>query len=115
MKKIGLLLIGALAVFVLFSSIVPILAFAVSVIVLYLVFKEFMKTDSPVWRIVLGITGILLLISAAANIPAILGLVAIYVLYLVYKKWKDMKAASDYDDQDPFKNFERQWREFDKF
>lgn len=115
MKKLGLLLIGALAVFVLFSSIVPILAFLVSVVVLYLVFREFLKTDSPGWRIVLGITGILLLISAAANIPAVLGLVAIYVLYLVYKKWKEIKEASDYVDNDPFKNFERQWREFDKF
>ncbi len=115
MKKIGLLAIGVIAALVLFSNLMPMVSLAVSVVVLYFVFKEFLKTDSTAWKIILGIFGFFLLLTAVANIPAVLGLVAIYVLYLVYKKWKEMKATQVYEKDDPFQNFEKQWQELNKY
>lgn len=118
MKKIGLLIIGAFAVLVLFSNLGPLATLAISLVVLYFVFKEFLKADSVGWKIVLGIFGFFLLLTVAANIPAILGLVAIYVLYLVYKKWNESKSSTSTvvkEENDPFKNFEKQWQELNKY
>lgn len=116
MKKFGLLIIGAIAALVLFSNVGPMVALAVSLVVLYFVFKEFLKADSIGWKIVLGIFGFFLLMTAAANIPAILGIVAIYVLYLVYKKWNETKSSPVVkEENDPFQNFERQWQELNKY
>lgn len=118
MKKLGLFVIAAIAALVLFSNVGPMVTLAISLVVLYFVFREFLKADSVGWKIVLGIFGFFLLMTAAANIPAILGLVAIYVLYLVYKKWNESKSATSTvvkKENDPFKNFEKQWQELNKY
>ena len=113
MKKFGLLLAGGIAAFVLLSNLGPLVALGISIVILYYVFKQFLKTDSTLMKIGWGIIGFIALMATASNIPAILGIAAAYVLYLVYKKWNEKKSVV-VEDNDPFTNFEKQWAELKK-
>ncbi|MBU8880471.1 flagellar basal body rod protein [Bacillus sp. FJAT-29790] len=110
MKKFGLLLAGGIAALVLVSNLGPMVGLAVSVAILYFVFKQFLQADSMLGKIGWVIIGFVALMAAASNVPAILGIAAAYVLFLVYKKWNNTKSAVK-EDNDPFTNFEKQWSE----
>lgn len=108
MKKIGLLVAGGIAAMVLISNLGPIIGLGVSLLVLYFVLKQFLKTNSTAAKIGWGIAGFIVLMATASNVPAILGIAAAYVLYLVYKNW-DKKELALKEENDPFVNFEKQW------
>ncbi|WP_066370672.1 lmo0954 family membrane protein [Neobacillus fumarioli] len=114
MKKLGLLFAGGVAAAVLFSTIGPMVGLAVSAVVLYFLFKQFLKTDSLGAKIGLAILGLVILLASIHNIPAIIGVAAACVLYLVYKKWNQPKYRKSNNDSDPFVNFEKQWHELSK-
>ncbi|MBT2637760.1 MULTISPECIES: flagellar basal body rod protein [unclassified Bacillus (in: firmicutes)] len=108
MKKFGLLVAGSIAAMVLISNLGPLVGLGVSLLVLYFVVKQFLKTDSTAAKIGWGVAGFVILMATASNVPAILGIAAAYVLYLVYKNW-DKKEDVIREDNDPFVNFEKQW------
>lgn len=108
MKKFGLLVAGGIAAMVLISNLGPIVGLIVSLLVMYFVLKQFLKTNSTGAKIGWGIAGFIVLTAAASNVPAILGIAAAYVLYLVYKNW-DRKSTVAEETNDPFVNFEKQW------
>jgi lia operon protein LiaI len=114
MKKFGLLIAGGIAAIVLLSNLGPIIGLAISVAILYLVFKQFIKEKSTLGKIGWGILGVIALMASASNIPAILGIAAAYVLYLVYKKWNTSKSVV-VEEKDPFVNFEKQWADINKY
>ncbi|WHY87436.1 flagellar basal body rod protein [Neobacillus novalis] len=111
MKKFGLLVAGGIAALILLSTIGPMVGLAVSVVVLYFIFKQFLKTESTGAKIGLGIIGFIVLMASIHNAPAIIGVAAAYVLYLVYKKWNENKQTKIKEDSDPFANFEKQWND----
>jgi len=113
MKKFGLLLVGGIAAIVLLSQLGPIIGLAISAAILYLVFKQFIKSTVTWEKVVWGIAGLIMLTITASNLPAIIGVVAAYVLYLVYKKWNG-STRSKIKKDDPFTNFENQWNELNK-
>jgi len=116
MKKFGLLVAGGIAAIVLLSTIGPLIGLAVSLVILYFIFKQFLKTKSTGAKIGLGILGLVVLIAAIHNVPAIVGILAAYVLYLVYKKWNSSKRhKSKSDSDDPFVNFEKQWNDLKNY
>ena len=108
MKKFGLLLIGGVAAIVLLHNLAPMVAMVISLAILYLVVKQFLKTDSILLKIGWGILGFMALMASASNIPAVLGIAAAYVLYVVYKNWNKPKAVIVEEENDPFVNFEKQ-------
>lgn len=114
MKKFGLLLAGGIAAIVLLSTIGPMIGLIVSLAVLYLIFKQFLKSESTGVKIGLGIIGFFVLMASIHNAPAIIGVVAAYVLYLVYKNWNRSKRSPIKEESDPFVNFEKQWNELNK-
>jgi lia operon protein LiaI len=114
MKKFGLLLAGGIAALVLFSNLGPLFGLALSLVILYFILKQFLKTDSTFKKIAWGTFGLFVLMATASNVPAILAIVAAYVLYLVYKKWNEGERTS-YKNDDPFANFEKQWSELKKY
>ncbi|HAQ07883.1 MAG TPA: flagellar basal body rod protein [Bacillus bacterium] len=110
MKKFGLLAAGGIAAMVLITNLGPIIGLGVSLLVLYFVMKQFLKTDSTAAKIGWGIAGFIILMAAASNVPAILGIAAAYVLYLVYKNWDNKEKVQEiHEENDPFVNFEKQW------
>jgi lia operon protein LiaI len=116
MKKFGLLVAGGIAAIVLLSTIGPMLGFAVSLFILYFIFKQFLKAETKKRKIGLGILGVIVLLASLHNIPAIIGVLAAYVLYLVYKKWNENKVEKvKTKEEDPFVNFEKQWNDIKNF
>ncbi|MRG87317.1 lmo0954 family membrane protein [Salinibacillus xinjiangensis] len=116
MKKFILFVLGLAALMVLLANMGPMILLAVSVWLLYVVFKQFMKADSLGKKIGWTILGLFILSITFSNIFAVMGLVAAYGLYLIYKEWKQDKHSDSYtsDQSDPFVNFEREWAELNK-
>lgn len=117
MKKFMLFVGGLLAFFILLANIGPMIMLGVSVWLLYVIFKQFIKSDSTAGKIGWVIAGLIVLSIGLSNIFAVIGIAAAYVLYLIYKSWKnndDDDVDQPVDDSDPFKNFERQWAELNK-
>ncbi|ASK62784.1 flagellar basal body rod protein [Virgibacillus phasianinus] len=115
MKKFVLFVGGLVALMVLLSTLGPMVFLAVSVLLLYVIFKQFAKSDSTIGKVGWVIAGLIVLGIAFSNIYAVIGVVAAYALYLIIKNWKNDKTeAAGYEkveEDDPFKNFERQWAE----
>jgi lia operon protein LiaI len=113
MKKFGLLLAGGLAAIILFATIGPMIGLLISFMVLYFIYKQFLKTKSTIWKVTLLIFGFIVLSSAIHHIPALIGVGATYIIYLVYMEWN--KKAAVKEETDPFVNFEEQWEQLKKF
>lgn len=113
MKKFGLLVVGGIAAMILLSTIGPMVGFAISLILLYFIVKQFLKSESVMGKVGLGFLGAIVLLATFHNVPAVIGVTAAYVLYLVYKKWNEgsRQKASNVSSGDPFANFEKQWNE----
>ncbi|WP_251554220.1 flagellar basal body rod protein [Neobacillus muris] len=114
MKKFGLLLAGGIAAVILLSTIGPMAGLVISLALLYFIFKQFLKADSMVAKIILGVIGFVVLMASIHNAPALIGAAAAYVLYLVYKKWNETKHTTIKEESDPFVNFEKQWNELNR-
>jgi len=115
MKKFGLVLAGGIAAIVLLSTLGPMVGLLISLAILYFIYKQFLKAESTGGKIALGIIGIIFLMAAIANAPAIIGVVAAYILYLVYKNWNSSKHTVIKEEADPFVNFEKQWNELKNY
>lgn len=108
MKKIGLLAVGVVCAILLAANLGAVAGLFISLIILYFAFKQFLKSESAVKKVFWAIVGLIALSVSAANVPAIVGLVAAYVLFVVYKKWGKTQQLI-VEEEDPFTNFEKQW------
>jgi len=115
MKKFGLLVAGGIAAIILLHTIGPMVGLLVSLVLLYFIFKQFLKAETTGGKIGLGIIGFIVLMASLHNLPAIIGIFAAYVLYLVYKKWNQSKITRVKKNNDPFANFEKQWKDLNRF
>jgi len=116
MKKC-LLFIGALvAGLILITNIGPLVLLALSVWLLYIIFKQFVKSDSTTAKILWFIIGLAVLALGLSNIYAVLGIAAAYVLYIIFKNWHDGSDEIQFNPnkEEPFSSFDRQWGEFYK-
>lgn len=109
MKKFLLFIAGLVALIILVINIGPLIILGVSVWLLYLVFKQFLKCDSTSAKIGWVIVGLVIVSVAISNMYAVIGIAAAYILYLIVTKWKD---EEDTIIDDPFTQFEEQWNEF---
>ena len=114
MKKFALILAGGLAAIIFLGSLGPMIGLAISTVILYFIYKQFLKTESTGWKIALVLLGLIVLSSVISHLPALIGVGAAYVLYLVYKNWNKNRITVIKNDGDPFVNFEKQWNEFNK-
>jgi lia operon protein LiaI len=113
LRKIGLLLAGGIAAIVLFANVGPLVGLALSLVILYYTFKQFLKAKSAGSKIGWALLGLIALSISVANAPAIAAIVAAYVLYVVYKNW-NKPSHTPKETEDPFANFEKQWNELQK-
>ena|SRR5699024_9184971 len=114
MKKFLLFSVALLALLVFLLNLGPLIILGVSVWLLYVIFKQFMKSNSTSEKVLWVIAGLVVLSIGLANVFSIIGVIAAIVLYMLYKKWKktddDPFIQNDVSD-DPFTNFEREWAE----
>ncbi|MDY0405192.1 flagellar basal body rod protein [Virgibacillus sp. 179-BFC.A HS] len=117
MKKFLLFLAALTAAIVLLVNIGPMILLAVGLGLLYLVFKQFVKSNSTAGKVGWFIAGLIVLSIALANVYAVIGFAAAYVLYVLVKKWKktDNIIDADPDRSDPFDNFEQQWSQMNHY
>ncbi|SFF81895.1 lia operon protein LiaI [Halobacillus alkaliphilus] len=116
MKKFLLFLAALIALGILLANLGPMILLGVSVWLLYVVFKKFMKSETTAGKIGWVVLGLIITSVAVSNVYAVIGLAAAYVLYLIYKHWNN-KGGSEtevFTSNDPFTNFERQWAELKK-
>jgi lia operon protein LiaI len=114
MKKFGLFLVGGIAAIILLKTIGPIIGLLIGLALLYILLKQFLKTNSTVGKIGFGLVGLFVLMGTIHQVPALIGVAAAYVLYLVYKNWNSTKSMDKKEDLDPFTNFEKQWSQISK-
>nr|WP_223280575.1 flagellar basal body rod protein [Virgibacillus halodenitrificans] len=111
-KKFLLFVAGLIALFVLIANIGPMILLGLSIWLLYVVFKKFIKSDSITGKIGWIVLGLVILSITFSNIFAVIGVAAAYILYLIVSNWKkdaDDSVVKVMEDDDPFTNFERQW------
>ncbi|WP_085991418.1 flagellar basal body rod protein [Oceanobacillus senegalensis] len=116
MRKFMLFVGGLVALIILLANLGPMVILGLSLWLLYIIFKKFVRSDSTVGKIGWIILGLIVASIAFSNIYAVIGVAAAYALYLIWKNWKkdDDIVVSDMKDDDPFTNFERQWAELNK-
>ena len=114
MKKFGLLVAGGIAAIVLLANLGPIVGLAISLLIMYYSFKEFVKSDSTFKKIIWALIGLAAFSATVSNFPALIGLVALYILFTIYKNWKKEEMIIEEKTSDPFTNFEREWSQLNK-
>lgn len=114
MKKFLIVVLLIIGVCIALASIGPIIGLAISLAVAYFSFKQYMKSMETGSKIFWGIVGIIAIISAITNAPAIIGLIVIYGIYVGYKHLNESKTVTTKSNDDPFDNFEKEWEEFNK-
>src|SRR5699024_4692495 len=110
-----LLFLGGLAAgIILILNLGPMLLLGVSIWLLYLIFKQFMKASSALTKIGWVVLGLIVLSIGVSNIYAVIGVAAAFFLYWIYKNWREDKPVitSSNSDNDPFTNFEKEWQQF---
>ncbi|EQB37381.1 MULTISPECIES: lmo0954 family membrane protein [Virgibacillus] len=117
MKKFLLFLAGLTALIILLANLGPMVLLGLGIWLLYVIFKQFMKSESTAGKIGWVILGLIVLSFTISNMFALIGVAAAIALYLIYKSWKKDDHNSIVDEMkydDPFTNFERQWAEINK-
>ncbi|MBS4172351.1 flagellar basal body rod protein [Bacillus sp. FJAT-49736] len=115
MKKVLIFGLAVILAIVALASLGHIIGLAISLIVVYFSFKQFLKSHSFCGKLLWALVGIAGLSAVVASLPALAGIIAIYLLYVGYKHWtEDEKTASAATSSNPFDNFDQQWNEMKK-
>ncbi|SDZ04619.1 lia operon protein LiaI [Evansella caseinilytica] len=116
MKKFLLFILALIALIVLVANIGPMIFLGASLFLLYVIFKQFMKSTSTGGKVMWVILGLIVLSIAVSNLYALIGIAAAYCLYVLYKKCNNEKEITfnKPGSDDPFTNFERQWADLNK-
>lgn len=114
-----LFFVGGLAAgTVLILNLGPMILLGVSIWLLYLIFKQFMKASSIGAKIIWIILGLIVLSISLSNIYALIAIVAGFLLYWIYKNWNKenpvVSTSTNQNNYDPFMNFENEWKEISK-
>lgn len=116
MKNFLLFIAASIAVIVLLCMAGPLVGLAFSGLLIYLGIHYYVKSTSTLSKILWISVGLIGILSAMSNIPALVGIGAILAIYYIYKSWKnesdDVKKISTEDD--PFTNFENEWAKITK-
>ncbi|KOO49857.1 ABC transporter permease [Viridibacillus sp. FSL E2-0187] len=116
MKKVGLFIIGVIAAITILCSLGAMAGLAISAAILYAGIHFYLKSESTFTKIIWALVAIAGLLTAVANIPSFIGLIAIVVLWYIIRKWdgKEKTQIITAKTDDPFTNFENQWDELTK-
>lgn len=114
MRHFLLFTVGLIAGLILLFNLGPMLLLGISIWLLYLIFKQFMKATSTAAKVGWVLLGLIVLSIGISNVYAVIGVAAAYILYWIYQNWKEEDAfdkeptVADYND--PFTNFESEWQ-----
>lgn len=115
MKTFLLFLTGLIALIIAVTMIGPMILLGVSVWLLFVIFKQFMKSGSTLGKIGWLIAGLIVLSMGLSNLYAVIGAVAIYAVYKIFTSLKKENGEPEVIDKDPFTNFEKEWAEMNRY
>lgn len=110
MKSFLMFVLGVLVVFVFLANLGPLILFGISLFLLYVIYKQFIKSESTAAKVVWSILGLFVLSMTVSNVFALVGVLALYLLYVMFRGDKEKEKTSS-KTEDPFVNFEREWAE----
>lgn len=113
MRKFLLFLAGLTAAILLLANLGPMILLGLSVWLVYLVFKQFIKAETTLAKVGWVVLGLIILSIGISNMYAVIGIVAAALLYYIIKHWNEETDEPDFlnDDSDPFKHFDQQWND----
>ena len=116
MKKLGLAALGITAAIVALVNLGSLLALAFSALIAYAGFHYYRKSNSTISKLFWGGVLVIGLLTAIANVPAFIGIIALVGVLYVWRKWHGSENNNIINNatDDPFVNFERQWNEITK-
>jgi lia operon protein LiaI len=117
MRKFFLLIGGFIAGCVALALTGPLAALLFSGLFVALGMHFYTSSKSTFGKILWFTVGLIGVLSAVSNIPAMVGLAAIAIIYVIYKKWnnEDVKIPTiEAKKEDPFTNFEKEWSNLTK-
>ncbi|MFA1736900.1 lmo0954 family membrane protein [Lysinibacillus fusiformis] len=118
MRKFLLLTGGVIAACVALALIGPLAGLLFSGLFVALGMHFYMASKSNFGKIFWFGVGLIGILSAVSNIPAMIGLAAIAIVYVIYKKWNGenvkIPTIESKKEEDPFTNFEKEWSNLTK-
>lgn len=117
MRKFLLLTGGFIAACVALALVGPLAGLLFSGLFVALGMHFYIASKSTFGKIIWFTVGLMGVLSALSNIPAMVGLAAIAIIYVIYKKWnnEDVKIPTiEAKEEDPFTNFEKEWSNLTK-
>lgn len=117
MRKFLLLAGGIIAALVALVLVGPLTGLLFSGVLVALGMHFYIASQSTFNKIIWFTVGLVGVLSAVSNIPAMIGLAAIAIIYVIYKKWngEDVKIPTiEAKEDDPFTNFEKEWSNLTK-
>ncbi len=115
MNKFWLFTLAMIAGIVALSNIGALFALAVSGVVIYLGVHYYLRSLSTWSKVFWAAVGVIGVLSAISNVPALIGLAALAGLWIIYRKWNGQSVSIDaVKESDPFTNFEYQWNKLTK-
>lgn len=117
MKKLLIVIAAIIAASVVLSMAGPLVGLAFSALVIFLALHYYVKTNSVFVKVLWISVGLIGVLTAVSNVPALIGLAALVILYALYKKWDNKEAHFDLEvvkEDDPFTNFENEWAKLSK-
>lgn len=115
MKKMMLFIAVTIAVIVLLCMAGPLMGLAFSGLLIYLGIHYYVKSTSTLAKVLWISVGLIGVLSAMSNIPALVTIGIIIAIYYLFKDRKqDSEDVKTIHTEDPFTNFEHEWAKITK-
>lgn len=111
MKKFLYIVLGITGAIVVLANLGSLIGLAFSALLVIGGLHYFLQSHSTLGKIFWATVGIVGLLTAVSNIPAFLGLAAIALIWYAIRKWNGEPVTMKTKSNDPFENFEREWKQ----
>lgn len=112
MKKFLYVLLGITGAIVVLANLGSLIGLAFSALLVIGGLHYFLQSHSTLGKVFWATVGIVGLLTAVSNIPAFIGIAALALVWYAIRKCSD--APLTRSSNDPFENFEREWKTINK-
>lgn len=111
MKKFLYIVLGITGAIVVLANLGSLLGLAFSALLVIGGLHYFLQSTSTFRKVFWATVGIVGLLTAISNIPAFIALFAAAAIWYAIRKWNNEPVAlTRQSSNDPFENFEREWK-----
>lgn len=119
MRQFWLFILGLITLFILISSLGPMILLGVCGWLLYIIFKQFIQATNIWTKVLWVLLGLFILSIGLSNIYGIIGIAAAFFLYWIYRNWDDDSSTDSSigtKEDSTLNNFGSEWEHlFNKY